>query len=243
MDPKIYKEIVEQEESHWWFRARRSIVRSLLQRINLPKNANILEAGCGGGGNLGLLAEYGNVYAFEIEDSVRSHAKTRAIGEIATGSLPNQIPFDDTRFDLVTMFDVLEHIDDDRASLIALKKRMNPNGVLLLTVPAFQRLYSQHDIMHHHKRRYSKIQLKELIASTGLRLEFISYWNCLLFPIAALVRLAVKLGLIKNNTYGSKQPPGWVNNALCGLVTSEKYIMKFAGLPFGLSLIAVARNR
>ena len=243
MDPQIYKEIIEQEESHWWFRTRRTISRSLLSRINIPRNAVILEAGCGAGGNLPMLSEYGNVYAFEMEDSVRNNALARNIGTVESGSLPNQIPFVDIRFDLIAMFDVLEHIPDDLASLHALKNRLNPGGILFITVPAFQTLYSEHDKLHHHCRRYNRKQLKKAIEATGLTLEYISYWNCLLLPVAALARFASKIGLIKSHTPGAKQPAGWLNNLLYYLVASEQYVMKYAALPFGLSLIAVARNR
>jgi len=242
MDPLVYRKLIEQEESLWWFRARRAVSWALLNRIQLPANPAILEAGCGSGGNLPMLSRLGDVYGFEPEDAVRNTAQARAIGHVAPGKLPNPIPFEGKNFDLIALFDVLEHTDDDRAALSSLVSRLNPGGSMFLTVPAFQRLFSPHDTLHHHHRRYSRSELMTKIENAGLKVELITYWNFFLFPVAVAVRFASILGLTKNQTPGSKMPPGIVNTMLFWLSSSERYLIPCIRLPFGLSLMVIARK-
>ena len=242
MDSQVYKEHIEQEETHWWFVSRRNITSSLLKKLNLPKNAKILDAGCGAGGNLPLLAEYGEVFGSEMNDEVRNHSISRNIGTIAYGKLPDEIPFKDTKFDLIAMFDVLEHIEDDRTTLAAITNRLTPNGQLLITIPAFQFLFSEHDIAHHHFRRYSKKEIVQKVKEAGLTIEYINYWNFFLFPIAIMARLTDFLRPKNSRALGRKTPPYFVNQLLIKLVSSERFLNPKIPLPFGLSLMVVARK-
>ena len=241
MDPLIYKEMLEQESTHWWFRSRRRIVKSLLKSIKLKQDAAILEAGCGSGGNLPLLSVLGGkVYAFEMYDLARESAKARNIATVEEGKLPDAIPFAGINFDLIGLFDVLEHVEDDAATLKALAARLNDGGRLCITVPAYQWLFVRHDRLHHHFRRYSKTELLRKMEAAGLQVEFISYWNCLLFPIAIIVRLLDGLGIPKDYTIGAKKPSALINRLLLLLVSSERHLLPFMRLPFGLSLILLA---
>src|SRR6185312_16486006 len=115
-------------------------------------------AGCGSGGNLPMLAEFGEVSAFELDEAQLQRARERGIGTIARGSIPDALPFEGQRFDLVVMLDVLEHLEDDHAGLAAVLTRLAPGGFFLATVPAFPMLWSSHDVSHHHFRRYSRGQ-------------------------------------------------------------------------------------
>jgi SAM-dependent methyltransferase len=241
MDPQIYQEHIEQENSHWWFCARRAVCDVLLKRLSLNTNASILEAGCGSGGNLPMLSQSGRVYGFEMDDGMRARASERNIATIEYGMLPNAIPFDDKSFDLIVLFDVLEHVQDDHAALAVLTARLNTDGRIFLTVPAFAFLFGRHDTLHHHHRRYSRADLIRVIESAGLHIEFINYWNVLLFPVAVIVRIASSLGLIAHQP-GAKTPSPAMNNALTALVSCERFTTPRIPLPFGLSLIAVARK-
>ncbi len=242
MDPQIYQAIVEQEKGHWWFAARRAVARTLLRRLKLPAAARILDGGCGAGANLPLLAPFGQVHAFEMNESLRQCATARRIGQVEPGSLPDGIPFPDMQFDLITLFDVLEHIKDDCAALAALASRLKDNGALLLTVPAFQWLYGPQDRLHHHFRRYGRRELKQKLQEAGLRVEFLNYWNMLLFPVAAAVRLAERLRSDTGQAAGLRTPPSPVNHLLAAVVSVERFLVPIVPLPFGLSLIAVARK-
>jgi SAM-dependent methyltransferase len=242
MDPLIYKELVEQEDSHWWFLSRRAIIRSLLQRIKLPSNAKILDAGCGSGGNLPMLSRLGNVYAFELHDGMRAHAEARGIGQVEAGKLPADIPFKGTNFDLITLFDVLEHVEDDRGSLSELTDRLNPGGILCLTVPAFPFLFSRHDHLHHHFRRYRRTELLRKIEANGLEVIEDDYWNFFLFPVAMVVRLFECFNMPKDHTLGTKKPSPLLNRLLAELVSSDRFLIPHIRLPFGLSIVLLARK-
>jgi len=242
MDPRIYDELAEQEDRHWWFCARRAIAASLLKRFKLPSNAHILDAGCGSGGNLPMLAPFGELYAFEMNDAARARAQSRAIGQVAVGRLPDGIPFDDRRFDLITLFDVLEHIEDDRAALTALASRLKPGGMLLLNVPAFQFLFSRHDRLHHHYRRYGWDDLKRKVEAAGLDIRLMNYWNFWLFPAAVVVRLIDRLRPSPGGAPGAKTPPVMLNKLLVAIVSGERFLIPYLKLSFGTSLILIARK-
>ena len=241
MEQSVYQEHIEQEESHWWFVARRSICWSFLSKIILPKEADILEAGCGSGGNLPMLAKLGNVFAFELSEKMLRYAKSRNIGIVEYGKLPQEIPFAGKKFDLITMFDVLEHIEDDSSALRELEKRLNSGGVLFLTVPALPCIFSQHDRLHHHFRRYTKQELINKLQQAGFSIDYINYWNFFLFPVALTTRV---LYFFSNSTtsIGTKTPSAWLNYVLIRLVSVERFIMSRIHFPIGLSILVVARK-
>lgn len=240
MESHIYAELAQQEDSHWWFCARRAIVASLLTRFPPPPQAKILDAGCGSGGNLSMLAAFGETYGFELDNASRARAEARAVGPVESGTLPDGIPFGNQPFDLITLFDVLEHINDDKAALAALVSRLKPGGMLLINVPAFQWLFSRHDVAHHHYRRYGWNGLKRKIEAAGLKIELMNYWNSLLFPVAAVARLAEKIFPPKQHALGSGTPPLPVNRLLAALVSSERFLIPHVRLPFGTSIIVAA---
>jgi SAM-dependent methyltransferase len=225
---------------HWWFVGRRSIVRDLISRMHLPENAKILEVGCGPGGNLNMLNDFGYVKAFEMSDDAIAMAMklTNNCFDIKVGSCPNDIPFEGEKFDLICMFDVLEHIEEDVETLIALTKHLNNNGKLLITVPAYQWLYGAHDKLLHHKRRYSLNELSRKVQNSGYEIKKISYFNSILFPFAFAVRVYERI-------FGGDRPSGggipnkFTNYLLCCLFKSEKYLLRHMRLPFGVSLVVI----
>ena len=153
MEEEIYHKTAAYEEGHWWFKGRRCIIEKVLHDLSLPSKPKILEMGCGTGGNLSLLSQYGEVYGVELDNFARNYASKRHIGPILPGSLPHEIPYQDNFFDLIALLDVLEHVEEDGLSLVQLHKKLKPGGYLLITVPAFPALWSAHDEAHHHKRR------------------------------------------------------------------------------------------
>lgn len=242
LDPLIYNELVEQEDTHWWFVARRVLTGCLLDSVKLPENPEILDIGCGAGGNLPVLARYGEVFACEMNEQVRKHSEGRNIAVVAYGKLPDEIPFAERRFDLITMFDVLEHIEDDRAALAAVANRLPQGGVLLLTVPAFPWLFSGHDKLHHHFRRYSRTGLQEKIKAAGFEIEYLNYWNSFLFPVAVAARLLDSLRGKNKQAIGTKIPARPINEFLIKLVSAERFLFRRVAFPFGLSLMLLARK-
>jgi SAM-dependent methyltransferase len=241
MERAVYLRMAEVEEEHWWFVARRRILGDLLERlVELPQPARVLEAGCGTGGNLGMLSRFGAVRAFEPDEGARSHARSKGAFDVRDGRLPDAVPFEPDDFDLVAALDILEHLDDDAASLAALAHRLRPGGWLLITVPAFGFLWSQHDESHHHKRRYRKDELVARIKAAGLIPVRVSYYNSLLFPLIAGVRLL--RNLLGRQGDDEALPPRAINRFLAGVFASERHLIGRVPLPLGVSLVALARR-
>jgi len=238
MDRSAYASMSAQEQDHWWFVARRAIIDSLVRtHVPLPADARILEAGCGTGGNLALLAQYGVLDAMEYDADARALAAARDLCRVEAGALPDAIGFGDTRYDLIALLDVLEHIDDDEASLRALGTRLTPNGRLLLTVPAAPWLWSDHDVLHHHKRRYTHDGLLDVVRAAGLKVEASGHFNSLLFPLAVAQRFAHQL--LRRDTPLDARPSPLVNAALQRVFAAERHLLGRISFPLGLSLYAI----
>src|SRR5439155_11896795 len=174
MDAALYPQIAAVEDRHWWFAGRRAICERMLDHINLPFGALILEAGCGTGGNFPMLARRGQLYAMDQDESALAFAASRGLARLARGCLPGEFPFAEQRFDLVVMTDVLEHLDDDIGSLKAVRIAIKPCGWLLITVPALSWLWSEHDATHHHRRRYRATELSDLLCQAGFAINYLS---------------------------------------------------------------------
>ncbi|HEY5140824.1 MAG TPA: methyltransferase domain-containing protein, partial [Methylococcales bacterium] len=192
------------------------------------------------GGNLQMLAKFGEVSALEMDANAREIAsnKTDNLYDIRAGYCPDEIPFHGQRFDLICMFDVLEHIEHDIETLMAIKQLLMKNGRILITVPAYQWLYGAHDEFLHHKRRYSANQLRKKIAVAELRPVKISYFNTILFPLAAIARLKDKLSGNTSAT-GTSVPPIPINNFFRTLFSAERFLLERFNLPYGVSLLCV----
>lgn len=240
MDADYTRKMADLQTHHWWYEGRRIILASLIKNLDLAVRATILEAGCGPGANLEMLACFGKVKAFEPDVFSVSHAEKISKLEVKTGSLPSPIPYAE-QFDLICAFDVIEHIDDDLAALRALGEKIKPGGHALFTVPAHMWLWSEHDDINHHKRRYTLKQFRNVLELAGYRVDKISYYNMWLFPLAASVRLTKKLFGIKDHD-DMQMPSTFANKALCRLFSSEHYLLKRFNLPFGLSIIAQCRK-
>ena len=191
MERVVYDRMAELDELHWWYRARRDILAGLIGRkIALPADARILEIGCGTGHNLAMLGRFGRVDAIEVDGAARAIAARRLGRAVMDAPLPALTGIEDGAYDLIAILDVLEHVEADEAALAGMAAKLKPGGRIPITVPAHPRVWSAHDEVNHHKRRYTKASLRGVIARTGLSLEMLRYFNSLLFPHAAAARLA-----------------------------------------------------
>lgn len=244
MDQNFYLQYSKVEDKHWWFVARRQIIDGVIRRLGLPQDGKILEAGCGTGGNLAMLSRHGEVTAMEVEPIACELANQRQLTLVKPGRLPDIIPFTDD-YDLIVALDVIEHIDDDLAALKALHSRLKTGGWLIITVPAYQFLWSNHDEINHHKRRYRRHQLSRLIQNAGYKVTYSSYFNTLLFPLVLLNRMLQKILKIESKAEISddlKLPSPPINQILRQIFASESNLMRSFSLPFGVSIITIARK-
>lgn len=241
MDRDAYVRMAAREHHHWWFRGRRAVLSRFIDRASLPQDAAIVEAGCGTGGNLSFLATYGRVSAFEPSDLAREFAASKHPEiKVSDGSLPNELPFARASFDLVTAFDVLEHVEDDRGALDALVSLAKPGGHLLVTVPAHQALYGSHDRRLHHHRRYSPRGFRALLDACAAEVVHITPYNTILAPFALIPRMAERLLGIDAGDQ-ERVPPAPVNELLARIFALEAGFAANRRLPAGLSLVALLR--
>lgn len=237
MDRRTYALAASAEERHWWFRGRRAILASVLRRyVTTGRQASkILEVGCGNGGNLALLARFGAVYATEVDEDARMRAARRGFACVERGWLPDGLPFGELRFDVIAVLDVLEHVDDDRRAVAAVRERMSRGGILVVTVPAYGWLWSEHDELSHHRRRYTLRQMRDLLRAADLRLFYATYFNTLLFPIAVCW---TKLG--GTSAAAMAVPPRPLNRLLETALRLEGAFVPQLSLPYGMSILACA---
>lgn len=229
----------ELEDKHWWFRARRKIIRKILSS-NLPSgnDLDILEIGCGSGGNLEMLSQFGKIHAIETDDFMIEAANKRGFCQVLKGSLPNDIPFD-SKFDVICIFDVLEHVENDIAAIRKIWELLKPGGRVFITLPAFMFLWSQHDEFNQHKRRYNLPDIMGKLSKNGFRIIFSSYFNTFLFPLILLLRIVGRL--FKKKEDDLSMPSQNVNSILYSIMGAEAGLIgRGIPLPFGVSIIAVA---
>jgi SAM-dependent methyltransferase len=241
MERHIYESMRELQQAHWWFTARREILGSELGRLPLPKPARILEVGCGPGGNLELLKRFGEVRAIEPDAESRAYAAERSGVVVEGGLLPHGLPDLGGPFDLICAFDVVEHVDDDAGAVAALGALVKPGGFLVTTVPAYAWLWSEHDAQHHHKRRYTRPAYRALFQAAGLKVRRATYFNSVLFPPIAAIRLARTAARVQGGD-DEKMPPPALNGLLRGLFAAEASILKATDLPFGVSILLIAER-
>ncbi len=188
-----------------------------------------------------MLSEFGSLEAFELDDEARDIARRKLPIDVKSGMLPDGIPFKPGSFDIVVAFDVIEHVERDVESLAKLREQLAPGGRLMMTVPALPWLWSRHDVSHHHFRRYTRSQLNATLRRAGLEPVRITYFNTLLFPAIAVVRLCKKaLGLKEEGD--DSMPSSIMNGVLKKIFGFESNFIGRIHLPIGVSLLAVAQR-
>uniref|UniRef100_UPI0035AD8CEC class I SAM-dependent methyltransferase n=1 Tax=Sphingomonas sp. TaxID=28214 RepID=UPI0035AD8CEC len=224
MDRIVYDRMAAHDSTHWWYRARRDILADYLTRYaSLPRDARILEIGCGTGHNLPMLSGFGRVEAIEIDPAARAIASERLGRPVGDAPLPALPGIERGAYDLVAVLDVVEHIEDDVAALKAMADLLKPGGKILIAVPAHQWMWSAHDVVNHHHRRYSKATLGHAIERAGLRTKKLTYFNSLLFPLAAAARLAGRM--TGRDDSDDSPPPKPLNTAFETIFRLERHLV------------------
>jgi SAM-dependent methyltransferase len=234
-----FQAILDHEESHWWYRGRLRIVLREVERLAIPQGARILDAGCGSGRVLDELARFGQVSGVDLSPVAVAAASARGHARVSRASV-EELPFPDSSFHLVTCLDVIEHIPDDRAALRELFRVTRPGGHLLVTVPAYQALWSEHDERNQHQRRYRRGSLRTAAAEAGWELVRDTHFNSLLLAPAVAVRLAGRVREGGRRRSELALTPQWLTPVLeLPLRLEAAYLGRGGSLPAGLSVAAV----
>ena len=236
MEDRLYVTLHELEDRHWWFRGRREVIWALLRRAGIPPAPRILDAGCGTGRNLEEFARLGPVRGVDASPDAVRFCRARNVAPVVQAEL-EALPFDDASFDLVLACDVIEHIADDAAALTDLRRVTASGGRLLVTAPAYRWLWSHHDEIHHHKRRYTRPQLLRRVADAGWRPLVQTYFNALLLAPIAAARARERLLRGAPSSTDYDLTPRWMNAVLAWPMSAEaRAIERGARFPAGVSI-------
>ncbi len=248
MDKAYYKEYYLAERHHWFFKARNEIIMTHIHDVLKHRSSqgplSILNVGVATGHTSELLKSLGAITSVEYDDDCFAFTKENVPGiNLIQGSIL-ELPFEDETFDLVCAFDVVEHVEDDRLAVSEMERVLKKGGAMVLTVPAFMSLWSPHDVINHHFRRYTKNQLLDLFSKQG-RFHYDSYFNTILFPLVWLVRkinnAITKLRGVKPEDMKSDiqyKGESLLSTLLFRIFSIEKrWIQKKIKLPFGVSVI------
>jgi SAM-dependent methyltransferase len=245
LDPREYEIMFHAEEHHWWYRGMEAITRALLDRwVPAGMPLRILDAGCGTGGAMsGFLARYGEVTGVDIFPAALTYCHRRNAERIACASVL-ELPLDSDSFDLVTSFDVLYEraVADEGRALGEFFRVLLPGGRLLLRLPAYNWLRGQHDRQVHTNRRYTREMVKELLEKSNFAIEHITYANTILFPLALIKRLGERIFPPRQARSDLTLNTTAYNRAFTRILASEAFLASRVGLPFGLSVFAIARK-
>lgn len=239
MDPRLFDDLRALEREHWWPVGRGRILLSLVERECRRRNVeSLVDVGPGTGG---LLEEVRSLVpgavGVESDPTARELARSRGL-EILEGTA-SELPFPDASVDLVTAFDVLEHVPDDRTAAREFRRVLRPGGSTVVSVPAYRWLWSGHDVIHGHHRRYTKGSLERALTAGGLAVRAAGYFNAWLLPLAAASRLGARI--LRRPPRSDLSPvPARLNALLLKIFLSERRRVAAGGFPAGLSVFAVA---
>jgi len=235
-----YEKIYKLEDTHWWFRARARIIHSLIRRYASRPPISALDYGCGAGKMLREMAPLGDVWGLDTSATALDFCRRRGLSNLIG---PEKGLDPDARFDLITLLDVVEHVDDDAALLRSLKAHLSPNGKIIMTAPAYKFLWGGEDYISAHKRRYVRKQLVRAAEAAGLRVLRVSYFNTLLLiPTFLYIRLKALIdpeSMKKTYIWNVPEP---LNTVLFGIFSIELHLLKLFDLPAGVSIFCVAEN-
>lgn len=241
-DTEIQK-LADYEGENWWFVGRRKIVSDFIMKYSkMDHNLKILDAGSGTGKTTNYLKQIGDVYGIERSFTGVMHCNKLRL-KVVQGHL-NHLPFTTNTFDIITMLDVLEHIENDLEILQKLKPLLKPNGKLIITVPAYQYLWTEHDVALSHFRRYTVKTLENVLKKADFQISRTSYFFTILFPLIFLTKILLKIKKPKNDSQShSQQFPEIIDNFLQKIILFESKILKKINFSFGASIICVAHKQ
>lgn len=242
MNPAEYERMYRYEDHYWWFVSRRELVDSLVGRLPLPPKPVIVDVGCGTGATAVLLQRYGMVIGVDISSLALSWSRKRGLTNLLL-SAAERLPIVDNSVDVIIATDILEHLDDDVAVLKEFYRVLKPGGYVVVTVPAYSILWSEHDLALMHRRRYVARVLAKRGRLAGFEVIRLTYALFFLFPLALVMRL------LKRTPPPHKEPeaqlpplPEWLNRFLIRFQRVETSLLHRCNFPWGVSVVAVLRK-
>jgi SAM-dependent methyltransferase len=236
-----YDRMFENEDRYWWYVSRRELVVRYVRSLGLPRNARLVDVGCGTGATASELGQFGKVVGVDLSDRALNYCTRRGLSHLVRGRV-EALPLASRAFDVLVATDIIEHIDDDLAGLREFLRVLKPGGHAVITVPAYQFLWSEHDEALMHKRRYLARQVSEQAAAAGFTVERLTYALGFLLPMA-LPRL------LRKDRPRDREPEAqivpvspWINNALVRLQRVEGWLSERMSIPCGLSVATVLRR-
>lgn len=240
MEKYLYEDLFRLEDTHWWHISKRRTVKTLIFKFCKKSKLKILDMGCGTGKNMKELESFGAVFGIDTSGDAIAYCKTRGLTKVKLGSTYRS-GFDAKTFDLITLLDVLEHTDEHK-TLAEASRILVSGGEILITVPAFGWLWSRWDDVLHHRRRYNKSMLKEVLVSEGFEVVKISYLYSFLIIPTLLVRSIKSLSPNKSYSSDFKLSSPIINKLMIFVCDLERIVMMAISIPFGTSLVVLAKK-
>jgi SAM-dependent methyltransferase len=241
MRKDIYKDLDTYENTHWWHTYKRDVLVTIFDKYFPKRKLSILDAGCGVGGTLKLLQKYGEAIGIDPDDDALAYCRKIGLRKVFKKDVES-LSYT-KKFDVITLFEVLEHVDEHKC-LTKLSRAIKDNGIMLVSVPAYQWMWSNWDTIIHHKKRYTTKSLEMALSRHGFKTERITYlFSFLVVPVFIFRKLK---DIIYKSNYPSDLRVGTsplVNIFMKIFTATEFLVFKFANIPFGLSIICVARKR
>lgn len=238
-----YEKLYKFENFYWWHVGRREILKTFLQRFLEKKENKILEIGCGTGGNLKILSEFGNVFGLDNSKEALSFCGERGFTNLILNKA-DQTHLPSESFDLVAALDVLEHVEDDEKTAREVWRVLKNGGLFLATVPAYAFLWSRHDELVRHRQRYSLPEFSKKLKTAGFDVIKISHIIFFIFPAILLFRIIEKIFFGKNKkSTAYVMLPKFLNKFFIYLLKLESILLRYFNLPFGTSIIIIAKKK
>ncbi|MBN2135079.1 MAG: class I SAM-dependent methyltransferase [Acidobacteria bacterium] len=245
MEQHSYQITFEHEQTYWWYTARKEILKHLIDPLiemsGKRGNLKILNIGCGTGILSETFKDKGEIVSLDFSHDALIFCSQRKLKNLISADA-QFLPTIDSSFDFVFGFDIVEHLEDDQKGLNEVFRVLKPGGYIVLTVPAYEFLWSSFDDVNWHKRRYTRKSLKKILLSSGFTIKKLSYYNFFLFPLAAARRFYEKIFRKEQTEYYLPKVGKLTNSLFKNIFASEKYLLTGINLPFGVSLITIAQK-
>jgi ubiquinone/menaquinone biosynthesis C-methylase UbiE len=240
MEEQHYQSMKELQES-WWYEGRRDLYKIFVKKIKLNKNPKILDIGCGTGDNIILLSKFGECYGIDFSNKAVKYCKEKGLKKVYIADALDT-KFKSNNFDLVTAFDVMEHIKNDKGFIREIKRILKPSGYAIISVPAFDFLWNENDKLSQHNKRYTKRSIKKLV-DKDFDIVKISYWNSTIFFPVMLYCFYERFKKSKKRTNNLNKIPKFMDKILRYVIKIENILVEKANMPFGVSLFLIIRKK